>query len=109
MGHSSECPFSFQLGKFDLTDEKADWEKIRKFALSKYRPDGWPKGVYGISMEGLSLLGIDDSSNKLYWDGKELITKDIIRLGRTETWLAAIATMSTLGMFVLSLLTFLSE
>lgn len=38
-------------------------------------PAHWPDGVLPISLEGLSLLGIDQKANSLYWDGQALVTK----------------------------------
>ena len=80
-----------------------DWNKIRTNRLSKERPESWPEGVYGISLEGVSMIGVHEKSNKLYWDGKEIVTRSIVRLGKIEIWFAGIATASTLGMFVLGL------
>ncbi|MEL7300393.1 MAG: hypothetical protein AAFM92_08425 [Pseudomonadota bacterium] len=80
-----------------------DWAKIRKYRLSTERPDQWPEGVFGISSQRVSLLGVHETSNKLYWDGKEIVTRIVVRLGTKELWLAAIASFSTLGMFVLAL------
>jgi hypothetical protein len=78
-----------------------DWAEIRKNRLSKERPDEWPDGVYGISMSGAGLLGVHEKTNKLYWDGKEIVTRNIVRLGTVELWFAGIATASTFGIFVL--------
>jgi len=61
------------------------------------RPDDWPPGVYGIGLDSLSLLGVHEKENKIYWDGHEIITRSIVRLGTKELWLAAIASLSTLG------------
>lgn len=48
-----------------------DWEHTRKFRYShEAPPPRWPKGVQSISMNGLSLLGIEPNTNEPYWDGK---------------------------------------
>jgi hypothetical protein len=67
-----------------------DWSVIRKFRLSTDRPPEWPEGVYGISMKGIGLLGIHEKSGKLYWDGKEVVTRSSVRLGTFERWIAGI-------------------
>lgn len=54
-------------------EEKFDWEKARRHARSRERPSDWPANVQAISLQGLSLLGIDEQ-NRLYWDGKRLAT-----------------------------------
>lgn len=78
-----------------------NWEKTRKFRRSDSRPDEWPEGVYSISMNGLSLLGLHEKTNKLYWDGNEIVTRSIVRLGTYELWLASIATATGIGMLVI--------
>lgn len=35
------------------------------------RPDGWPKGVRPISVDGLGHMGVGDDGT-LYWDGKPI-------------------------------------
>jgi hypothetical protein len=50
-----------------------DWVKTRRHARSDIRPPEWPKNVQAISVNGLSLLGIDDR-NRLYWDGQRITT-----------------------------------
>lgn len=80
-----------------------DWAKIRKTRLSSERPSEWPDGVYAISFDGLSLLGVHEKEDKLYWDGREIVTRRVVQLGKVELWLAFFATVATVGMFVLSL------
>jgi len=80
-----------------------DWNEIRRTGTSGVRPDEWPEDVYAISMEGLALLGIHSKKRKLFWDGNEIVTRSVVRLGKYELGLAAIASVSTFGMFVLSL------
>ncbi|MEP0942743.1 MAG: hypothetical protein ABJH20_13650 [Rhizobiaceae bacterium] len=82
---------------------ETDWNRIRQDRLSDHRPDGWPEGVNGISLNGLSLLGIHERTGKLYWDGKEIVTKRIVRLRGWEVVLAIVATVSAAGMFALDL------
>jgi len=49
----------------------ADWRHIRAHKISSERPNDWPHGVRGISQEGLSLLGINEATGQLYWDGSQ--------------------------------------
>jgi hypothetical protein len=81
------------------------WEDIRSFRYSTMDPpQDWPSGVQPISQEGLGLLGIDPGSNKLYWDGKELLVRDrIVHLGKIELAIAFMVGMGTLGTFILQL------
>ncbi|MET3579982.1 hypothetical protein ABID19_003013 [Mesorhizobium robiniae] len=53
-----------------------DWDHIRKFRYTKDAPpQEWPEGVRAISLEGITLLGVNPRTNKLYWDGQELATR----------------------------------
>lgn len=81
-----------------------NWDEIRRLGSTGERPSDWPEGVYAISLDTLSLIGVHDKDNKLYWDGNEIVTRSVVRLGTKELWLAAIASFSTLGMFVLALI-----
>ena len=58
-----------------------DWSVIRKYRLSTERPPEWPEGVFGVSVKGIGLLGIHEKSGKLYWDGKEVVTRSSVGLG----------------------------
>lgn len=77
-----------------------DWAKIRQNKLSKDRPDDWPDGIRAISDEGLRPLGIDEASGRLFWDGKEIVVRNKVRLGKLELWLIGIAAVGTFGTFV---------
>ncbi len=74
-----------------------DWQKIRTNPWSPERPPDWPAGMRSISLEGLSLLGIDERTKRLHWDGEEIVTRSVVRLGNLERGLAALAAVSTLG------------
>jgi hypothetical protein len=63
----------------------------------------WPKGVRPITIDQMDKLGVDPDSGALYWDRKEVVTRSVVRLGRTELWFAGIATFSTLGMLLLAI------
>jgi hypothetical protein len=67
-----------------------DWAQLRSSWMSKERPPEWPEGVFGISLEGASLLGIHEKTGKLYWDGKEVVTHTTLRLATKETVFAII-------------------
>ncbi len=61
-----------------------NYEYIKKTARSSEdAPSHWPKGVVPITMNGLSLLGLDED-NQPYWDGKPVIIKKKIRLAKWE-------------------------
>src|SRR5581483_4225656 len=68
-----------------------DWAYIRSVRFSTERPADWPDGVYAVSMKGVALLGVHEQSGKLYWDGKEVVTRGAIRLGTFERWVASFA------------------
>jgi hypothetical protein len=48
---------------------------------------------------GLGLLGIHEKTDKLYWDGKEIVVRSAFRLGTFERWIASIAAVGTFGNF----------
>lgn len=54
-----------------------DWDHTRQFALVKdgKTPPTWPPDVKGISTNGLNLLGINQRTRELYWDGEKLVTE----------------------------------
>lgn len=79
----------------------ADWAEVRANRFSKDRPNDWPEGVFGVSIKGVALLGVHDKSGRLYWDGKEVVTRSKIRLGTLELWLIGIAAAGTFGSFIL--------
>jgi hypothetical protein len=81
-----------------------DFDQIRKHRRSKSRDEKWPTGVYAISIDGVSLLGIHEDTDKLYWDGREVVTKRVVSLGSQEKWLAWIVALSTVGMFITSVI-----
>ena len=78
-----------------------DWAHIRSIRFSTERPSEWPDGVFAISMEGATLLGVHEKSGKLYWDGKEVVTRSLIRFGTFERWAAGFAATGTFGTFVM--------
>jgi hypothetical protein len=75
-----------------------DWNHIRSIKFTKDRPPGWPQGVYGITIEGLSLLGVHEQSNRLYWDGREIEFRRI-ELGLYERVLATLGAVGAFGLF----------
>jgi len=78
-----------------------NWDEVRKNRLSDERHPRWPEGVRAISMEGLALLGLHEKDNKLYWDGEEIVTKRVVSLRWYELTLATLATIGTVGVFLL--------
>ncbi|MEX2743687.1 hypothetical protein [Rhizobium mongolense] len=76
-----------------------DWDKIRRLKFIREKPPAdWPPGVNSISIEGVSLLGID-ANNNLYWDGKLLQTATT--LGRTERLIALAVAFSTIAVAII--------
>jgi hypothetical protein len=82
---------------------EGEWEFTRRIAFSEIRPPDWPEGVRAISMRGMGLLGVHDKSGELYWDGKQVAIRPPVRLGTFERWAAALATMGTVGTFIVEL------
>jgi hypothetical protein len=52
----------------------------------------------GITIEGLSLLGVHEQSNRLYWDGREIEFRRI-ELGLYERVLATLGAAGAFGLF----------
>ena len=77
------------------TDGK-DWDDIRAIRFSNTDPPpDWPFGVRPISLEGLGLFGIVPASNKLFWDGREVVLRNRIRLSWWQGFLATVAAFGT--------------
>jgi hypothetical protein len=80
------------------------WDEIRGVRYSPLTPPPeWPSNVRPISMEGVSLLGIDPATNKLYWDGKEIVVRDRLRLGGWANFLAILVAIGAFGSFIVEL------
>jgi len=68
-----------------------NWDHIRSVRFTKEpTPQDWPEDIRGISIEGVSLLGVHEKTGKLYWDGKEIRTRNMILLGTYERWWPAL-------------------
>jgi hypothetical protein len=81
-----------------------NWNDIRAVRYSPLTPPPeWPSNVRPISIEGVSLLGIDPATNKLYWDGKEIVVRDRLRLGGWENFLAILVATGAFGSFIVEL------
>lgn len=57
------------------------------------RPEGWPKGVRPISMDGVGHLGVGNDGT-LYWDGRPVKTAKKITL---SFWQGLGATLTVIG------------
>jgi hypothetical protein len=80
------------------------WGEIRAVRYSTMAPPPeWPDDVRPISIDGVSLFGIDPTTNKLYWDGKEVVVRDRVRLGSLELILAVFVAIGTFGAFIVEL------
>jgi hypothetical protein len=86
-----------------------DWTHIRAHKNSNERPADWPAGVRAISTEGLNLFGIKEATGQLYWDGRQVRTRRVIRLGTPERWIAAFAAFGTCGTFLVMFARFLLD
>lgn len=80
--------------------DEGEWEFTRRLAFSEIRPPEWPEGVRAISIRGMGLLGVHDKTGELYWDGKQVAIRPPVRLGTFERWAAALATLGTVGTFI---------
>ena len=63
----------------------------------------WPKDVRELTFDEGDKLGVRDTDNTLFWDGKELQTRQVVSLKGWEFWFAFFVTAATVGMFVLEL------
>lgn len=79
---------------------EGEWEHRRRTAFADIRPPEWPEGVRVMSVRGINLLGVHERTGELYWDGKPLAIRPPVRLGTFERWAAALATMGTVGTFI---------
>jgi hypothetical protein len=80
------------------------WSGIRAVRYSTVTPPPeWPAGVRPISIDGVSLFGINPETNKLYWDGREIVVRDRVRLGSLERILAVFVALGTFGTFIVEL------
>jgi hypothetical protein len=78
------------------------WAKQRTYRFStETPPESWPKGVRPISTNGLSLLGVHESSGLLFWDGREIVTR--FSFGWLPLTIAGIAAAGTFGQFILKI------
>ena len=62
-----------------------------------------------ISQEGLNLLGINEATGQLYWDGGQVRTRNMLRLGTPERWIAAFAAAGAFGTFAVNAARFVIE
>ncbi|TPN57578.1 hypothetical protein FJ976_02770 [Mesorhizobium sp. B1-1-9] len=80
-----------------------EWEKVRKHRYSDSdTPPEWPAEVRAISIDGVSLFGVHQSSGELYWDGHAVVTEK--RLANYERRLALAVTLATVVMAVVEVL-----
>ncbi|MFK0688182.1 hypothetical protein ACFX5Q_08260 [Mesorhizobium sp. IMUNJ 23033] len=77
-----------------------DWDEIRKNRhVTEPSPPTWPIGVKAISLSGVTLLGVHESTGELYWDGQAVVTER--RLANYERRLALAVTIATVVMAVI--------
>ena len=80
-----------------------DWDQLRKYMHAPDQPSSWPKGVRGISIEGVSFFGIHEKTGELYWDGRKVVVQKPITLGLFERVLASLAAASGFGILVVEI------
>lgn len=95
-------------------NQAKDWDYIRRNAWSKETAPDWPKGLRGISLEGLDLFGLDER-HRLYWDGRPVEVRRTLtltlwqRLAAITTVLAAVITaISAAAMAWIEVFTFVN-
>jgi len=75
-----------------------DWDNIQKHKMSDEKPDNWPKDVRAISIDGVSLFGINEKTGRLYWDGKEVVMRTEFALSAaTQVWGKLVVTAAGVG------------
>ena len=79
---------------------EGEFEYMRRLAFADLRPSDWPPDVRMMSGLGVGLLGVHEKTGELYWDGKPVAIRPPVRLGTFERWAAALATMGTVGTFI---------
>lgn len=70
-----------------------NWDGIRQSKSAESAPREWPPGVQPISIDGLGLIGINVTTNQIYWDGQPLVTEK--RLNNFERGMALSVTIAT--------------
>jgi hypothetical protein len=78
-----------------------NWDHAEKHAATKDKRGGWPEGVHGISLEGLDLLGIHEKTRALYWDGKQIVLRNVFALTTFERTIAVIGLLIAGGSLLL--------
>ena len=46
-------------------------------------------------------LSIDRQTGALYWDGRQVVTRSWVRLGKFERWMIALVAAGTFGAFLI--------
>jgi hypothetical protein len=78
-------------------------DRLRRRGASNERPDHWPPGVYQLSIDGMSLMGVHEDTGQLYWEGKEIVTKRVVSLRWYELTLLTLVAVGTIGYFFIEL------
>ncbi|WP_105424412.1 hypothetical protein [Neorhizobium tomejilense] len=75
--------------------EQIDWDRVRRFKFTNTKtPKSWPSDVSSISINGVSLLGVD-LRNNLYWDGQRL--QIVRKLGWFERGIGILVAIATIA------------
>jgi hypothetical protein len=67
----------------------------------------WPKDVRQLTFDEGDKLGVRDTDNALFWDGKEIQTRQVVSLRWIELALACLAAVGTFGVFALEFARFM--
>jgi hypothetical protein len=75
-----------------------DWNEIQQTKFTKATPPkNWPPSVTPISINGLTLFGINQIDGRLFWDGKEIVVRTrLLKLRGFELCLLTIAAVGTM-------------
>ena len=72
-------------------ESEADF--LKRYHKEFTRLRGWAPHIRPLDLAQLEILGIDESTGQLYWDGAPVVTRH--ELGRREFFLAALVAWAT--------------
>ena len=91
--------------KHDAATAQTEWAHLRAHKFSSDQPPtDWPSGIKPISIEGLSLFGINAKTGRLHWDGEKVETE--FSLSARDRFLGMIVAASTASMAIVDLVRF---
>lgn len=86
-----------------MTTDDVDWRRSWDHRFTDTPNPSWWRNrrLRGISLKGTAFLGIDETTNRLHWNGEELQTRQSIRLEGATFGLPVAATMSAIILAVI--------